>query len=499
MRATEWMFLIASLGNLSLGVLSIARGRKSAVSLPLALLCFDMFGFCFAPLARKVANNTELFSYVDAITTAMAGPLTLHFIVTFVGARLRYRRAVIAAYVAFGALALSSAAGFGTRWGRAWLDSPVWHEVFLLAWAPTLALILFLLVRHLLCAGDPGEKARTRIVLAALLVGGAAATVDELAELGFQLPKIAPLGALSATMLVSFAAFRFRFFDRDLSLSTAVYTVSLSIVSLVAYLAVFSLLGGNVAALALATITVTVLVGAAVREVVSSFAVQRGRASELATLGRFGSQMAHDLKNPLATIKGALQFMKEERTQGRSLDAQHEFIDVMLGEVDRMHRVVDDYQRVGRVQPVLRRVDVNEVVRSAIALEPFATAAKVTVESTLGKDLPTCRLDADLLTQAIQNVIHNSLEAMPDGGRVLVCTERSDAPDGVELTITDAGLGMDARKAERAFDEFYTTKPDGTGLGLAFVRRVAQAHRGTVSLESKVGHGTVVRIRLPSD
>ncbi|MBX4421120.1 hypothetical protein K4H00_24235, partial [Mycobacterium tuberculosis] len=71
----------------------------------------------------------------------------------------------------------------------------------------------------------------------------------------------------------------------------------------------------------------------------SSFASQRARASELAMLGRFSNQMAHDLKNPLATIKGALQFLKEGRAQGRSMDAQHEFLDVMLGEVDRMHRV----------------------------------------------------------------------------------------------------------------------------------------------------------------
>jgi signal transduction histidine kinase len=455
-----------------------------------------MFGFCFAPLARTMADS-QIWSYADAVTTAMAGPLTLHFIVTFVGARRAFGRAVTVAYLAFGALAVSSAAGFRSAWGRAWLDSPIWHEVFLALWAPTLLLILFLLVRHLLRDSDPSEKARTRIVLAALAIGGAAATMDELAEVGFHLPKVAPIGALFATLLVSLAAFRFRFFDRDLSLSTAVYTLSLAVLSLALYLIVFSLLGGNVAALALASVTVTLLVAAAVREVVSSFAAQRARASELATLGRFGTQMAHDLKNPLATIKGALQFLKEERAQGRPLDAQHEFLDVMLGEVDRMHRVVDDYQRVGRVQPVLRSVDVNDVVRGAIALEPFATGGKVKVESALSRDLPPCKLDPDLVSQAIQNVVHNAFEAMPDGGTVSVRTERADA-DGIAITITDVGPGMDARKAERAFDEFYTTKPEGTGLGLAFVRRVAHAHRGTVSLDSTVGKGTTVRIQLPS-
>lgn len=163
-----------------------------------------------------------------------------------------------------------------------------------------------------------------------------------------------------------------------------------------------------------------------------------------------------------------------------------------------MHRVVDDYQRVGRVQPVLRAVDMNDLVRGAIALEPFATDGKVTIESSLANDLPSCKLDPDLLSQAIQNVIHNAFEAMPDGGTVAVRTERTDAPEGIAIVITDAGPGMDARKAERAFDEFYTTKPQGTGLGLAFVRRVAQAHRGSVSLESQLGKGTSVRIQLPS-
>jgi signal transduction histidine kinase len=497
MHAVDWMFLIASLGNLTLGVLSLVRGRRSPLSLPLALLCFDMFGFSFAPLAR-VVSDSRVFSTADSVCTAMAAPLALHFVVVFVGARRAHARSAAAAYVVFGALALSSVVGFGSAWGRAWLDSRAWHEVFLLAWAPTMALILLLLIRHLLRDQDPSEKARTRLVLAALAVGGAAATMDELAEVGLHLPKLAPVGALMGTILVSLAAFRFRLLESDLSVSTAVYTTALAFASLVAYLAVFLLLGGNVAALALATVTVTVLVAAAVREVVSSFAAQRARASEMATLGRFSSQMAHDLKNPLATIKGALQFMKEERAQGRSLDAQHEFIDVMLEQVDRLHRVVDDYQRVGKVQPMARTVNVNDLVRSVISLEPFAAKGSVTIQENLGAGLPSLEVDPDLVAQALQNVIRNAFEAMPNGGTLAVRTQASERVPGVVIAIADSGEGMDARKVDRAFDEFYTTKPEGTGLGLAFVRRVAQAHRGSVTIESKVGIGTTVRIQLPS-
>jgi signal transduction histidine kinase len=89
---------------------------------------------------------------------------------------------------------------------------------------------------------------------------------------------------------------------------------------------------------------------------------------------------------------------------------------------------------------------------------------------------------------------------MPKGGALTVRTERANGSSdgGVVISVADAGEGMDARHAERAFDDFYTTKPHGSGLGLAFVRRVALAHGGDVSLESRVGAGTVVRLRVSS-
>jgi signal transduction histidine kinase len=166
----------------------------------------------------------------------------------------------------------------------------------------------------------------------------------------------------------------------------------------------------------------------------------------------------------------------------------------MLREVDRLHRVVDDYERIGRVQPILRAVDVNEIVRSVVALEPFAAADGITITSELASELPKCTADGDLVSGALQNVIRNAFEAMPKGGKLTVRTERVE--HGVVITVEDSGDGMDARQAERALDDFYTTKPAGSGLGLAFVRRVAQAHGGDVSLKSTVGVGTIVRLRL---
>jgi signal transduction histidine kinase len=435
---------------------------------------------------------------LDAMCTALSPPLALHLVVTFVGASRAHLRLVVASYIVFGALAASSGAGCIATWGRTWLDSTAWAAIFLAAWVPTLVLVLVLLVRHLVRSGDADEKARTRTMLAAVAVGGALATADVVSAAGFPLPRLASIGTLISTFLVATAAFRFRLLDRDLSVSTALYAGALALAGVFAYLAVFVMLGGNAAALAFGTLTVTLVLGAAVREVAVSLATQRERVERLAVLGRFSAQMAHDIKNPLATIKGALQFLQEEREQGKSLDEQGEFLELMREQVDRLHRVVDDYERIGRVQPMRRPVDVNQVVRSVVALEPYAAAEGVSMRAELADDLPECALDSDLVSGALQNVIRNALEAMPDGGTLVVRTERAAGTDatGVVISVEDAGAGMDARHAERAFDDFYTTKATGSGLGLAFVRRVAQAHGGDVSLSSRVGVGTVVRMRL---
>ncbi len=499
MTARDWMYLLAASGHLTLAALGLIRSRRSALALPLALLCLDMFGWCFASLADHLSGG-DMWGVLDATLTALTPPLALHLVVTFVGSRRVHRRSLVVAYVVFGALAASSSAGFFAAWGREWARSSAWATAFLAAWTPVLLLMIALLVRHLVRASDPDEKARTRTILAAFAIGGALSTADVVGNVGFALPHLAPLGTLLATFLVATAVFRFRLLDCDLSVSAAVYAVALAIAGAFAYLVLFQLLGGHAAALTSATAALTLALGLAVREVAASLATQRGQVERLAALGRFSAQMAHDIKNPLATLKGALQFLQEERRQGRSLDDQYELLPTMLDQVERLGRVVDDYERVGRVQPIRRAVDLNQVIRSVVALERFAASGGVSIGMELADDLPPCEIDADLVSGALENVIRNAFEAMPQGGRLTVRTARADSESGaaVVVSVEDAGQGMDARQAERAFDDFYTTKPHGSGLGLAFVRRVAQAHGGDASLSSRLGVGTLVQMRLSS-
>jgi two-component system, NtrC family, sensor histidine kinase HydH len=495
-----WMYLLGAAGQLMLAGLCFARGRRSPVALRLAFLCLAMFGWCFCSLASDVARR-EPWGLLDSSLTALSPPLVLHLVVTFVGARRSYRLVVTAEYVFFILMALACLTGFVSPAMYAWVHSKTQDYFFLAGWLPAMVLIIVLLVRHLRAAPDPDEKARARMILAAFVVTAALCTSDIVPwdRLGFSIPKVAPLGALLGASMVATAVFRLRLFDRDLSVSTALYTTLLAIAGVAAYFAVFRLLGANVAAFVFGTIVVTLALGVAAYEISTSAAAQRAQVERLVALGRFSAQMAHDFKNPLATIKGALQFLQEERARGRSLEDQHDFLRLMLDQVERLERVADQYERMGRVEPVCRAVDLNPIVENVVALEPLATKVDVKIRADLAPELPRCELDADLLSRALQNLIRNALEAMPNGGKLTVRTALGvDGAEGrVIVSVEDEGDGMDPRQAERAFDEFYTTKPTGSGLGLAFVRRVARAHGGDATLSSRVGVGTIVQMRLP--
>jgi two-component system sensor histidine kinase HydH len=498
MGAREWMSLLAAVGHLALASVCLARGRQSVVARPLAVLCLALAVWNFATLAEHVSVG-PWWEVLDAVFTALSPPLLLYLVATFVGARRERVRVVVAASLSFGGLALSSAIGFFVPWGRAWVNSRAWAIVFLAAWAPTLATALGWLVHHLAKAPEPEEKARTRMFLAAIAFGGSLSTTDELSALGVAVPHLASLGTLAGTFLVATAVFRFRLLDRDLSVSTAVYAAAIAAAGLVAYLVVFRLFGGNVAAFGSATAIVTLVLAAAAREVVASRAVQRERVERLTALGRLSAQMAHDIKNPLAAMIGAARVL-EDAPPDQSRKAQREFLRLLVEQAERIHTIVDKYERIGRVEPVVTRVQINDVVRRVVGAQQLA-ADNVEVALELLEPLPECDADPDLVAGALENVVRNAFEAMPTGGALRVRTridELGPRATTVVIRIEDTGEGMDARRAERAFDDFYTTKSTGSGLGLAFARRVALAHGGNVSLASSPGEGTIVELRLPT-
>ena len=235
------------------------------------------------------------------------------------------------------------------------------------------------------------------------------------------------------------------------------------------------------------------LVVAVARELGIANAESRERAQRLAILGRFSAQMAHDLRSPLAAMLGAVQVLEgiaDEPTE-KERATRKQLLDLTFAQAKRMAAIVDSYDRMGRIELRKTLVRIDEVVLSV------ARAHGVDVEAiTLGDHAAECEADRDLFESAVDNVVRNALEATHERGVVRIETERREY--AVLVRVVDTGPGMDARQRQRAFDDFFTTKETGSGLGLSFARRVMVAHGGDVTLKGDLGVGTTVELSLPA-
>lgn len=218
------------------------------------------------------------------------------------------------------------------------------------------------------------------------------------------------------------------------------------------------------------------------------------RADRLATLGTLAASMAHEIRNPLAALAGAVEIIAKDYPTDHP---RREFVDILHREVGRLNATVSKYLDYARPQaPELRPLDVNEAARAAIDLiRKSAQRSGVSIETALAEDAPWALADPVLLHQALVNLLVNGIQAMPSGGMLHVATG-SNSRGRVELTVRDHGAGLAPGAPERIFEPFYTTRPGGTGLGLAISRQIAAAHDGELTAANAEGGGAVFRLML---
>lgn len=222
-------------------------------------------------------------------------------------------------------------------------------------------------------------------------------------------------------------------------------------------------------------------------------------AEKLSTLGEMAAVLAHEIRNPLGSIRGTAEILKDDYRPG---DPKYEFIDIQIRETERLNRVVEDFLRMARPLPA-------ETVRCSVQAELETVAMLVSNDArergvSLHLETPSVDMfvngNGEKLRQAFLNIAINSLQATPAGGRLTISTalcQKDDAVALCEIKFCDTGKGIDRESLQRIFEPFYTTKPDGTGLGLAITRKIVEGHGGTLLVESLVGLGTTVLVRLP--
>ena len=221
------------------------------------------------------------------------------------------------------------------------------------------------------------------------------------------------------------------------------------------------------------------------------------RAERLAALGQLTAGLAHELRNPLGTMKTSAEMLARQVAQENAI--AKEMAGFIASEVDRTNSLITRFLDFARPQHLkLETADIAALLDGAIGRferEQKDMGTSVTVFKNYSPDVPPVRFDAQLMERVVSNLLVNAAQASPPGGIVTVKT-LSDQ-DEVEVAVIDRGSGIDPKNIENIFNPFFTTKSDGIGFGLAIISKIVDEHGGRITVESALGEGSVFRVFLP--
>ncbi|MBU0574184.1 MAG: hypothetical protein KKH83_06895 [Candidatus Margulisbacteria bacterium] len=218
------------------------------------------------------------------------------------------------------------------------------------------------------------------------------------------------------------------------------------------------------------------------------------KASRLATIGTLAAGMAHEIKNPLAAMKGMAQILPENINDREFIDR---FVELVPRQIDRINRTVEDLLRVGKEpEEKIETFDLSSVLSDINAFfEATFLKKAINVAQSVQKGL-MITADREQMYQVFFNLVQNAVQAMPEGGRLSVAAKKDG--DRISITVADTGVGVDPVSLNKLFVPFYTTREGGTGLGLFMVERILKRLGGSIKIESTAGRGATARVDMPA-
>jgi two-component system sensor histidine kinase HydH len=219
------------------------------------------------------------------------------------------------------------------------------------------------------------------------------------------------------------------------------------------------------------------------------------RTEKLAAIGGLAAGVAHEIRNPLSSIKGIASYFKNKFDESSS---DKEMADVMIQEVDRLNRVISElleFARPPEIKP--KTTDVNSLIMHSVRLiEKEASSKEIAIRLDLSQQPLSAEIDSDRFSQCLLNLYLNALQAMGKGGQLSIKNFLVD-DSFIIIEIRDTGSGIKAENLNKIFDPYYTTKTKGTGLGLAIVHKIIEVHNGNIKVRSDPGQETTITISIP--
>jgi two-component system sensor histidine kinase HydH len=219
------------------------------------------------------------------------------------------------------------------------------------------------------------------------------------------------------------------------------------------------------------------------------------RTERLAALGQLSAGLAHEIRNPLSTIKTSAEMLAQNVPSDNAL--AHEMAGFISSEVDRTNALVTRFLDFARPLAVrVEKTDLAQLIdRAVVEIEKHSPPLDVSIYKNYAPDIPPFLLDGQLMERVMYNLLLNAAQASPPQGTVTVKTRQFD--ETVEIDVIDRGPGIEPKHLESIFNPFFTTKPRGVGLGLAIVSKIVDEHGGKITVESEPGEGSVFRVYLP--
>jgi len=227
---------------------------------------------------------------------------------------------------------------------------------------------------------------------------------------------------------------------------------------------------------------------------------QMRRADRLAAVGSLAAGIAHEIRNPLGSVKGLVQLLQEELKDN---EQKKSYAEVIVKEVDRLNKVVEELLSFARpedseLESRFCQVNINDVIEQTLLLAAHDTKKeRVQIQKQFSENLPDISADAKKLQQAFLNIVFNAFAAMENGGTLTIETAYKEDTKAVQVSFVDTGVGMPQEIVDKIFDPFFTAKEGGTGLGLTITHQIISSHGGKIDVKSEQGQGTTFIISFP--
>ena len=216
---------------------------------------------------------------------------------------------------------------------------------------------------------------------------------------------------------------------------------------------------------------------------------------KLSVVGELAAGIAHEIRNPLTSLKGFAKIVKESVTDQKLIP----YLDIMLDEMDRINQIVNEFMFIAKPNENVhfQYANFSKLLNDCIHfMEPQANLKSIRIEFDDKKEI-ILNCDRNQMKQVLINLLQNAIEATGDTGNFINVTLEEVSEESIMVTISDHGCGIPESRQKRLFEPFYSTKEKGTGLGLLTCKRIIDLHQGSIDIESQLGEGTTIRILLP--